>query len=78
MRNIHTGKIAVYDADLIEGGRWEAYSPEAESAKAETPKAASTKAKTPKPFDQDFIAAQDEVTITLTDASGKTTENPQA
>jgi hypothetical protein len=25
MKNIRTGKIAVYDADLIEGGRWEEY-----------------------------------------------------
>jgi hypothetical protein len=27
MKNIRTGKIAVYDADLIEGGRWEEYLP---------------------------------------------------
>jgi len=28
MKNTRTGKIAVYDADLIESGRWEKYSPE--------------------------------------------------
>lgn len=27
MKNIRTGKIAVYDADLVEGGRWEEYFP---------------------------------------------------
>ncbi len=27
MKNIRTGKVAVYDADLVEGGRWEEYFP---------------------------------------------------
>lgn len=27
MKNTRTGKIAVYDADLVEGGRWEEYFP---------------------------------------------------
>lgn len=27
MKNTRTGKIAVYDADLIESGRWEEYFP---------------------------------------------------
>lgn len=28
MRNVRTGKVAVYDADLIESGRWEEVRPE--------------------------------------------------
>lgn len=27
MKNVRTGKIAVFDADLIESGRWEKYVP---------------------------------------------------
>ena len=27
MRNVRTGRTAVYDADLVESGRWEEYVP---------------------------------------------------
>jgi hypothetical protein len=63
MRNLRTGKVAGYDAELVEGGRWEII-PEP------TPQ--------DKPFDQDFINAKDAVHITLTSSSGETTEQTQA
>ena len=34
MKNTRTGKIAVYDADLIEAGRWEEYFPPKEKPQA--------------------------------------------
>lgn len=53
MRNSRTGKIAVYDADLVETGRWELIGT-AESVKPEKPSA------------NDVVAVQDEVQITVT------------
>lgn len=60
MRNIRTGKIAVYDADLVESGRWEIYSPQEAAA--------------PKPFDQEFLNTSESVQITLTSDAGESTE----
>jgi len=34
MKNTRTGKIAVYDADLIESGRWVEYTPPKEKPQA--------------------------------------------
>jgi hypothetical protein len=34
MKNTRTGKLAVYDADLIESGRWEEYTPPKEKPQA--------------------------------------------
>lgn len=60
MRNIRTGKIAVYDADLVESGRWEVYSPQEEAR--------------PKPFDQEFLNTSESVHIVLTSEAGESTE----
>lgn len=50
MKNTRTGKIAVYDADLIESGRWE----EIDAAQAAQ-----------KPRADDEVSVKDEVTVTL-------------
>lgn len=64
MRNIRTGKIAVYDADLVESGRWELIEP----TKASAP------SKPSKPFDQEFLNTSETVQISLTSESGELTE----
>jgi hypothetical protein len=53
MRHSRTGKIAVYDADLVETGRWELVGT-----------AAAVEAK--KPSANDAVAVQDEIQITVT------------
>ena len=60
MKNVRTGKIAVYDADLIESGRWEVYVEQTAAPK--------------KPFDQEFLNAKDRVQITLTRADGESVD----
>lgn len=62
MRNIRTGKIAVYDADLVESGRWELYAPKEQASSA-------------KPFDQEFLNASDEVSITVTRSDGESIQH---
>lgn len=53
MRNTRTGKVAVYDAELIGSGRWE------EVGAVPEPQAE-------KPGANDVVAVQDEVQITVT------------
>ena len=50
MRNLRTGKLAVYDADLVEGGNWEEVLP-AEKKKGPT---------------DDEVGVTDEIQITVT------------
>jgi len=50
MRNLRTGKLAVYDADLVEGGNWEEVLP-AEKKKSPT---------------DDKVGVTDEIQITVT------------
>lgn len=52
MRNIRTGKVAVYDEALIADGRWVEVKDDAAPA--------------PKPSANDDVAVKDEVTVTLT------------
>ncbi len=54
MRNIRTGRVAVYDADLIESGRWE----EVTASKPEpVPEL--------KPSNNDDVLVKDEAVVTL-------------
>jgi hypothetical protein len=62
MRNIRTGKLAVYDSTLVEDGRWEEV--------VEPPKQAA-----PKPAANDNVAVMDEIKVTLT--KGKSDEGKQ-
>lgn len=55
MRNVRTGKVASYDAELVETGRWELVE--------EKPKKG--------PFDSDAVTAKDIMSITLTRSSGE-------
>lgn len=59
MRNVRTGKIAAYDAELVETGRWELVE--------EKPKKG--------PFDADAVTARDVVAITLTRSSGESIQH---
>lgn len=52
MRNVRTGKTAVYDADLIESGKWE-----------EVDKAAPNPSAKGSPDDE--VSVKDEVKVTL-------------
>lgn len=51
MRNVRTGKLAVYDADLVESGKWEEVLP------------AEAKKKSPT---EDEVGVTDEIQITVT------------
>jgi len=51
MRNVRTGKVAVYDEALVADGRWVEVKDEAPAA--------------PKPSANDDVAVKDEVTVTL-------------
>lgn len=62
MRNTRTGKIAVYDADLIETGRWE------ELGAEDAPK------QNPKPND-DEVSVKDELKVTLIKGDKKQAAN---
>jgi hypothetical protein len=53
MRNIKTGRVAVYDAELVQSGRWEEVG-------------AEPKVEAKKPGANDVVAVQDEVKITVT------------
>jgi hypothetical protein len=55
MRNLRTGKMAAYDAELVESGRWELV--------VEKPNKG--------PFDSDAVTAKDIMSITLTRGSGE-------
>jgi hypothetical protein len=53
MRNIKTGRVAVYDAELVQSGRWVELDSE-------------PKVEAKKPGANDVVAVQDEVKITVT------------
>lgn len=55
MRNLRTGKVAVYDADLVESGRWE------EIRVGQTDEQPKQKASGP----ADEVAVSDEISIVL-------------
>ena len=52
MRNVRTGKLAVYDATLMADGRWEEVIEDGQPA-------------APKPSADDQVAVKDEVQVTL-------------
>lgn len=52
MRNVRTGKIAIFDESLVADGRWAEIKDEASPA-------------APKPSANDDVAVKDEVTVTL-------------
>lgn len=64
MRNTRTGKIAVYDADLIETGRWEEVG--AEPAPKADPKA-----------NDDEVSVKDELQVTLIKGGKKAKAEPK-
>jgi hypothetical protein len=63
MKNTRTGKIAVYDADLIETGRWEEVT--AESAAK-------------KPNADDEVSVKDEIAVTLIKGTKRESKQPKA
>lgn len=67
MRHIRTGKIAVYDADLVEAGRWEAVD-ETPAPPADPQPPAKTRRG--KGGQVDNLAVQDTVSIVLKKADG--------
>lgn len=56
MKNTRTGKIAVYDADLVETGRWEEFRKTDDEQPVQVPKQSGP---------DDAVAVQDEISITL-------------
>lgn len=58
MRNKRTGKIAVYDAEIVAGGQWELVQDE-------------QPAQSGKPFSNDQVAAKDTVEISVKRGSGE-------
>lgn len=66
MRNIRTGRTAVYDQALIDGGNWEA---------ADAPKVETVKAPKAKPFNKDEVKTGDKAVITLQRSSGESIEH---
>lgn len=66
MRNKRTGKTAVYDQALVDGGNWEPDEPKVETVKAPVVKA--------KPWNQDEVKAGDKAVVTLQRSSGESIE----
>ena len=64
MKNVRTGKIAVYDADLIETGRWEEVNGDAVEKK---PKGQN-----------DEVSVKDEATVTLIKGAKRESKQPKA
>lgn len=63
MRNVRTGKTAVYDADLIETGKWE----EVDKVAPPAPKGSSN----------DEVSVKDELQVTLIKGGKKTKAEPK-
>jgi hypothetical protein len=59
MRNKRTGRLAVYDADLVAGGNWEAVETDQQPAQSG------------KPFSDDKAVATDTVEISVTRKTGE-------
>ena len=63
MRNVRTGKIAVYDADLIESGRWEEVVGDVADKK---------------PNADDEVSVKDEISVKLIKGAKRESKQPKA